>query len=345
MQITSRSWGVTSQGGAVTCYTMENAGGMRLSVLDYGCIITQLWVRDRHGQLTDVALGYDDLASYETDCANFGAVVGRYANRIKGAAFDLNGQTFHLCANDGANHLHGVLGHRLFKTCVGDNSLRFTYHSPDGEEGFPGAVDFAVTYSLDDNDVLRFHYEAVSSRDTVLNLTNHTYFNLAGHASGAVDDQLLQIAADSVLETADDVCPTGHILAVKGAMDFRRLCHIGQGFPMQCEQMELVGGYDHCYILRPEAVPQVLAYSPKTGISLQIATTQPAVQFYSGNFLDDGLCPGKGGCRYVRRGGFALETQHYPCAPNYPQFPATVVRAGERYQETTLWQFRTAEKL
>ena len=333
VRISSSPYGVTSDGKNVTCYTLTNSNGVQARFLDYGCILTHLILPDRNGKPTDVVLGYDDLASYEADTAFMGAFVGRYANRIKDAAFKLSGKEIRLSPNDGPNHLHGILSKKLFRGAVGDNCLRLTYTSPDGEDGFPGTVRFTVIYSLDDNNVLTMRYEAVSDANTVLNLTNHSYFNLAGHRSGRVDGQLLQITADTFLETADDACPTGHFLPAEGAMDFRCLRPIG-GEPA-CEQMELVGGYDHCFVLRPGAAPAAIAYSPQTGISLTVVTTQPGLQLYTGNDLEDILIPGKDGVRYQRRGGFAMETQHFPCSPNYPQFPTTVIRAGERYCETT----------
>ena len=342
MQISSRPYGVTADGRPVTCYTLTNQNGMQARFLDYGCILTHLIVPDRSGKPTDVVLGYDDLASYEADTAYFGALVGRCANRIKGASFTLNGRTYRLEANDGPNHLHGVLSKRLFRAAVEEDGLRFTYVSPDGEDGLPGTVRVNAVCALDDNNVLSLRYEAVSDADTVLNLTNHSYFNLAGHRSGRIDNQLLQIAADEYLESADDTCPTGHILPVQGTMDFRRLRPIG-GEPA-CEQMELVGGYDHCFVLRKNAAPAALAYCPATGIALTVATTQPGLQLYTGNFLEDNPLPGKGGVRYHQRGGFALETQHYPCSPNFPAFPSVVLRAGEMYRETTFFQLQVWER-
>lgn len=344
MHTSSYRFGTTSDGLAVNAYVLTNDNGICATILDYGCILQKWQVPDRNGKIVDIVLGYDELQSYETDTATFGAFVGRYANRIKDSAFTLNGKQYRMTPNDGTNHLHGVLSKRVFSATVQGGSVVFRYHSPDGDEGLPGAVDFAVTVSLDNNDVLTMRSSATPTADTVLNLTNHSYFNLSGHGSGRVDNQLLQIAADTFLETADDTCPTGQILSVEGTpMDFRKLRHIGQGFPTAYEQMELVGGYDHCYILRPEAAPAALAYSPATGIALQIATTEPAVQFYSGNYLGDGTAIGKGGIRYQQRDGFCLETQHYPCSPNFPEFPTTVVKAGETYETATFWQVETLE--
>ena len=345
MQISTQYYGTTSDGQKVTRYTMRSRAGVTVSCLDYGCIITNIWVNDREGKETDIVLGYDDLASYEEDTKFFGACVGRVANRIKDSRFTLNGQEYRLKPNNGMNHLHGVFHKKVFTASVAGSSLRFFYRSPDGEDGFPGNVDLIVTYTLDDNGVFAMQYEAISDADTLINITNHSYFNLSGHQSGRVDDQLVQIMADKFLETSDDACPTGVILPVDGTpMDFRTMRHIGQGFPIRYEQLELVEGYDHCYCLRPNAAPAVLAHSPSTGITVSLMTTQPGMQFYSGNHLSDGM-HGKGGARYGQRWGFCLETEHYPCSSSYPDFPSTVLHPGEKYEQTTLLQFQTLEKL
>jgi aldose 1-epimerase len=344
MQIYSKAYGVTTDGEAVTQYVMQSDAGVEVRVLNYGCIITHLFVPDRTGAKRDIVLGYDDLHSYELDGTGFGAFIGRYANRIKGSAFTLDGQEYRLTPNDGNNHLHGVFAKRVFSCTVSGNHLQFFYSSPDGEDGFPGMLDVSVIYTLDDAGVFSLSYDAACDAPTVLNLTNHSYFNLSGHNSGPVNEQLLQIAADEFLEAADDICPTGHALSVERTpFDFRTLQRIGQGFPVASEQMEVVGGYDHCFLLRPDAAPAVLAYSPESGIAMELVTTQPAVQFYSGNFLDDNPLPGKGGILYAHQDGFALETQHYPCSPNYPEFPTTVLRPGEDYHETTLLKFFVAK--
>ncbi len=345
MRIFAAPFGVTSNGHRVTRYTMVNQNGVKVSVLDMGCTITELWVPDRSGTPVDIVLGFDTAEGYERTEGYFGALVGRVAGRIKDGRFTVGGKKYTLTPNDGVNHLHGVLHRRMFTTCVSDDALHFHYVSPDGEEGMPGEVTVRVTYALDDNNVLTMKYEAQTTCDTILNLTNHSYFNLAGHGSGSVDTQLLQISADTFCETADDCCPTGAYLPVEGTpMDFRTLRHIGQGFPMHDEQMELVGGYDHNYCLRPDSAPAALAYDPTTGIAISIVTTQPGLQLYSGNGLD-GSAVGKGGVHYGKRSGFCLETQHYPCAPSYPHFPSIEVKAGERYEETTLLQLQTLETL
>ena len=342
MRISSRIFGVTAQGETVTEFTLTNRGGVCAKILDYGAILRQLWVPDRSGGSVDIVLGYDDLSSYEKDHSTcMGAVVGRVAGRIKGAAFTLHGSTYRLEANDGANHLHGCFPHRVWAATVTGDGLRLRYHSPDGEEGFPGTVDVQLCFTLDDNNVLSMKYEAASDADTIFNLTSHSYYNLNGHDSGCADDHLLQIASDSFLEMADDSCPTGQILPTAGSMmDFTRLQRIGRGFPVACEQMELVGGYDHYFILRPEAAPAAMLYAPKTGIAMTIATTEPGVLFYSGNYLEENPLPGKGGTRYVGRGGIALETQQYPGAAAHPEFPSILLRRGHKREGTTLWQFQ-----
>lgn len=345
MRIYTTPFGLTGAGERVTRYTMENRNGVKVAVIDYGCAITELWVPDKHGKPVDIVLGFDTVAGYEKNEGYLGAFVGRVAGRIKESRFTVGSHTYTLTPNDGLNHLHGTLHQRVFRGQVSADALHLRYVSPDGEEGMPGEVEICVTYGLDDNNVFTMKYQARATRDTILNFTNHSYFNLAGHSSGAVDDQLLQISADTFCETADDNCPTGALLPVEGTpMDFRTMRHIGQGFPLHYEQMELVGGYDHNYCLRPGAAPAALAYAPSTGIALSIVTTQPGLQFYSGNGLDDS-CLGKGGVHYGKRSGFCLETQHYPCAPSYRHFPSIAVKAGEQYEETTLLQLQTLETL
>lgn len=345
MRITSSAYGVTGDGKTVDRYTLVNSRGVSVNVITYGAAITSLLVPDRTGKSVDVVLGFDGLSGYEQDDAYMGVCVGRVANRLKDMHFTLGGRECTLEANEGLSHLHGVFGKRVWDAQVHGGTLRMSYRSADGEDGFPGNLDVAVTYALDENNVFTMKYEAISDADTLVNLTNHSYFNLSGHNSGTVDDQLLQIAAEEYLETADDACPTGVILPVEGTpMDFRKLRHIGQGFPIHFEQMELVGGYDHCYCLRNGAAPAVLAYSPRTGIAMHLVTTQPGVQFYTGNYLS-GTAAGKGGTHYNRRAGFCLETQHYPCATSYPSFPSIVLPRGQEYHQTTLLQFQTLESL
>ena len=324
-------------------YTIRNASGMEVSITDFGGRIVSLLAPDRDGNFRDVVLGFDNLEDYypERNQTDFGASIGRYANRIKNSRFTLNGKEYILEPNDGPNHLHGVLSRRIFDAEVSGDELRFSYTNPDGEDDLPGEVRITVTYSLNDDNELTMRYEASSDQDTIINLTNHSYFNLAGHDSGSIDDQLLMISADSFLETSGDCCPTGRVLPAEGVMDFRALCRIGDGFSEPCRQMDLVGGYDHCYVLRGDDGTNAQAYCPGTGILLSVSTTQPSLQFYSGNYLDQISSPGKNCAKYTRRSGFALETQHYPCSPNFPEFPTTVLRAGEVYREHTTLAIHT----
>lgn len=347
MVITSHPYGVTAQGEAVNQYTITNRRGVSVSLIEYGAIITNFAVPDKNGVPVDIVLGYDTLTEYEKDSFSMGAFIGRYAGNIKNDRFSLGGKEYVLHSDDSHSYLHGTMQKRVFRASVQGGGVRFSYHSPEGDEGFPGAVHMAVHYELDDNNVFSIRYEAHTDADTILNFTNHTFFNLAGHDSGKVDDHLLQIAADAFLETADDGCPTGQIIPVAGTpLDFTKLHRIAQGYPIRCEQMELVGGYDHCYCLREGAAPAVLAYSPVSGIALEVVTTQPGLQFYSGDYLGEGgATSGKRSARYHRRAGFALETQHYPDSPHFPEFPTTVVKKGETYQETTLWQVQTSQEV
>ena len=341
MKITSRWYGVTRDGQAVTEYTFQNRQ-MSVSVLNYGGIIRRILVPDREGRLTDVVLGYDSLAGYEGNGAHFGALVGRYANRIENAAFELNGKRYTLAKNSGAHHLHGPFSHMALSARISGGGLCLRGFSPAAQEGFPGDLTFSVTYTLSDDNVLGMVYDAETTEDTVLNLTNHSYFNLSGHASGKVFAQELQLSASRFLENNDTTCPTGEILSVaQTPFDFRRLAPIGQGFPIRDEQMEFAGGYDHCYILDEDAEIAAIAHSPRTGITLEVVTTQPGVQLYTGNFLGDDPTPGKEGCLYRPQGAFCLETQHFPCSPSHPEFPSTVLRRGEHYHEATLLKFLT----
>ena len=342
--ITSAAFGVTRDGRAVTCYIMKNDAGMTVSALDYGCTLQSIVVPDRDGNPADIVLGYDDLAGYEAGTCWFGAFVGRYANRIKNAAFSLNGRTYTLPANDGQNHLHGTFDHRVFSAAAENGTLVLRYTSPDGEEGFPGRLEVTVTYMLTENSTLVVDYRAVTDADTVVNLTNHSYFNLDGQTGGDVLGQTLQLAASRFTEGNEETIPTGRILPVEGtALDFRTEKTIGRDIDSGDEQLVMCSGYDQNFILDREGPGLAYggtAFSAKTGIGMSFYTTQPAVQLYSGNFVaGDGAACGKCGLRYPKRGGFCLETQHYPCSPNFPDFPSTVLRPGETYHETTKYRF------
>ena len=340
-KITKEPFGRTADGRAVTRYTMKNGAGMCVRVLDYGCTIQSVIVPDRGGAPVDVVLGYDDLEGYERGSSWFGAFVGRYANRILGAAFTLDGRAYTLTKNDGENHLHGTFARRVFDAAAEDGALTLRYLSPDGEEGYPGALRVTVIYTLTEDNTLGMEYRAVTDAPTVLNLTNHSYFNLAGEGSGDILDQRLRLNASRFTETGKGTVPTGRILSVDGtALDFREEKPLGRDIDADEPQMRLCGGYDHNFIADPGVTLCGEAYSPATGITMAFSTTQPGVQLYSGNgvHLDEAPC-GKNGVRYPKRAGFCLESQHWPCSPAYPDFPTTVLRPGEELRESTSYRF------
>ncbi len=341
MKITSKYFGTTQDGHIVTEYTLWSPQ-VRVSVLDYGAVIRSILVPDRNGNPVDIVLGYDDLASYEDNHCSFGALVGRFAGRIRASRFCLGADEICLTPNDGRNHLHGPFAHKLLQATVSGGALILSGESPAEEEGYPGDLRFSVTYTLSDDGVLGMVYDAESTEDTVVNLTNHSYFNLNGHDSGSVLKQALQLGSSRFLENDDELCPTGEILAVEHTpFDFRQLTPIAQGFPLRSEQMEFAGGYDHCFLLDEDAPIAAIAHSSETGIAMELVTTQPAVVFYSGNFLEDHPLRGKGGCTYSAQHGFCLETQHTPDSPNLEEMVSPVLKAGEHYHEATLLKFIT----
>jgi len=341
-QITSAPFGVTKSGEAVTCWTLRNAAGMEVRILSYGCTVQSILVPDAHGKQIDVALGYDDIAGYEAGSCFFGAFIGRYANRIKGAAFELDGKRYTLSKNDGENHLHGIYCQQVFDGSVEEDALVFRRVSPDGEEGFPGTLTFEVRYRLAEDNTLEMTYVAVTDAPTVLNFTNHTYFNLNG--GGDILGHWLTIRADHFSEGDAQTLPTGRILRVMGTpMDFRSGRVIGEDIGGDWDQIQNCRGYDHSFVIRGDAGElrrMAAARGDVSGIRMEASTTQPAMQLYTGNYVDMDTAPhGKGGVRYPRYGGFCLESQHYPCSPNFPDFPTTVLRPGEEYRETTTYRF------
>lgn len=338
--ITPRHFGTTAAGEAVTLYTMRNSGGMSVGVLDYGCTVQSVLVRSPGGGMLDVVLGYDDVAGYENGTCFFGAFVGRYANRIKGSAFDLGGKHYEIPANEGKNHLHGVLMKTVFTAAEDNGILVLKYLSPDGEEGFPGNLDITVKYSLTEENELVMEYTAITDADTVVNFTNHSYFNLNGCDGGDVLGHTLRLEADKFTEGDPETIPTGRILPVRGTpMDFTGGKTVGQDIGADYEQLKLCRGYDHNFIFRSEdGVMKCVAVlkGNQSGITMECSTTQPAVQLYTGNFVDD---TGKGGVQYGQYSALCLETQHYPCSPNFPEFPSTVLRPGEEYSQRTVYKF------
>lgn len=333
-------FGVSKLGETVYRYILENDHGMRAQVINYACAIQSIFVPDKNGRLTDVVLGYDSLAEYETGDCFFGAFVGRYANRIKRAQFELNGQTYVLPKNDGFNHLHGTYAKRVFPAEIVEDRLIFHGVSPDGEEGFPGTLTFDVTYRLTDADELIIDYQAESDADTVVNFTNHSYFNLNGNDGSTILSHTLKLNADFFTEGDRETLPTGVIMPVDGTpMDFRMGKKIGETVEDSSDQIRMCQGIDHNFALMDNA-PIKLAgvlQSDTTGITMRCYTTQPGIQIYTGNFLKDE--PGKYGVHYPQYGAVCLETQHYPCSPNYPQFPSTLLKAGDKYTHQTIYQF------
>ena len=323
-------------------------GTVSCSIITYGGALRALTVPDRAGKPVDVVLGLDTLEGYLNQNKCFGALVGRYANRIAGASFDLNGVRYSLSANHGPNHLHGGTAGFQKKLWtvedLSDHSVTLSLHSPDGEEGYPGNLRVRVTYTLR-RGALEIAYFAQTDRDTLCNLTNHAYFNLSGHAGGPVTGQYIRLAAERYTPIAAGSIPTGELAPVAGTpMDFRTARPIGGRIDEPFEQLTMARGYDHNWVidgwdgtLRPAAA----AWSPDTGILMTVETTLPGVQFYSGNALNG--CPaGKGGASYAGRGGFCLETQFFPDTPHHPNFPSAVLAAGAEYHSKTVYRFGVA---
>jgi aldose 1-epimerase len=337
----------SAHGAPVELYTLS-AGGSEARIATYGGAVVSLRVPDRSGQLVDVVLGFDTLEPYLAHRDFFGALIGRFGNRIAHGRFSLDGREHTLACNNGPNHLHG--GPRGFDKLVWQarpaaqgSALELRHRSPDGEEGYPGNLDVTVVYTLDAQGALRIDYHATTDAPTVVNLTNHSYFNLAGQ--GSILDHELQIDAAHYLPTDAGAIPLGELRPVEHTpFDFRAPKPIGRDIQAPDEQLRLAsGGYDHCYVLDRPASGLALAarvYSPASGIAMDVLTTQPGIQFYSGNFLDGSLV-GKGGLRYQRHAALCLETQHFPDSPNQPQFPSTVLRPGEEHRHTTVYRFST----
>lgn len=336
-------FGTLPDGRQVSVFTLANAGGMSVKILDFGGIITEIHVPDRVGKFADVALGFDTLVPYLGDSPYFGALIGRYGNRIAAGRFSLEGQDYQLPVNNGRNHLHGGtpgFDRVLWQARIEGDELVLAYRSVDGEQGYPGTLDATVRYRLtEDNEiVVRFH--AVSDRATPVNLTQHSYFNLAG--GGSILDHRITIDADAFVPIDADLIPFGRLAPVTGTpFDFRSARAIGERIAEDDEQLRHGGGYDHCFALN-KPVEKAMARAarvldPGSGRVLELFTREPGVQFYSGNFLDGSL-QGKGRA-YAYRGGFCLEPQHFPDSPNQPAFPNTILRPGEVYETESRFRF------
>jgi aldose 1-epimerase len=344
-------FGKMADGKAVERFTLTNANGVVLQAINYGGIITSLRVPDRNGRLDDIVLGFDNLDGYLKDHPFFGAIIGRYGNRIAKGAFTLEGKTYKLATNNGVNHLHG--GNKGFdkvlwaaEPVAGRNAIAFTRTSPDGEEGYPGNLRVRVTYTLTDANELIVDYSATTDKATPVNLTQHSYFNLAGQASGDILGHQLMINADRYTPVDDSLIPTGELAPVAGTpFDFRKSTAIGERINQKDAQLTNGKGYDHNWVLNRKGDGRQLAarvVEPKTGRTLEITTTEPGIQFYSGNFLD-GTLTGKAGAVYKHRTGFCLETQHYPDSPNQPKFPSTILKPGAEYKTSTVFTFGVAK--
>jgi aldose 1-epimerase len=332
-------------------YTIKNKNGIVMQVTNYGAKIVTLFVPDKEGNFKDIVFGYDNIKDYLNGDKYFGAVVGRYANRIAGGKFVLDGTEYHIPTNDGGkNALHGgdsgfddaVWTGEVLQTANGE-AVKLVLDSPDGDQGFPGNLHVEVLYTLTDKNELIVNYSAVTDKPTVVNLSQHSYFNLHGQDSGPILNQELVINADYFTPVDSALIPTGEIRPVEGtAFDFRKPHLIGERIADGEEQLVLGGGYDHNFILNKEKAGELTfaasAYDTLSGRFLEVYTTQPAIQFYTGNFLN-GSQTGKGGVVYNYRSGFCLETQHYPDSPNHPDFPSTVLRPGEEYKQQTIFRF------
>jgi aldose 1-epimerase len=348
MKITRQLFGRTPDGISVDLFTLVNESGMEAKITNYGAIVVSLKVKGRDGQADDVVLGYDTLQEYIDNNPYFGAIVGRYGNRINRGQFSLDGVDYSLAINDGENHLHG--GVRGFDKVVWDaepiNSeepaLKLSYLSRDDEEGYPGNLKVTVTYTLTRDNGLKIEYHALTDRATVLNLTHHSYFNLSGAGEETILDHILWINADKTTPVVKGLIPTGEFSDVTGTpFDFRKPTPIGKRIDEDDPQLALGPGYDHNWVLNGwdgSLKPAVTLYDPRSGRFMEVLTTEPGMQFYSGNFLD-GTVLGKGGKVYSFRSALCLEADHFPDSPNQPGFPSVVLRPGETYTQTTIYRF------
>ena len=353
-------------GGGVQIYTLKNANGMEIQVTPYGATLVSVKVPDRSGNLADVVLGFDSLDGYTQTPAPpyFGATIGRYGNRIAAGKFTLDGKTYSLAINNGKNSLHG--GNRGFDKVIWTNdadvyaasetslpsnpadseqSISLSYLSKDGEEGYPGNLNVAVTYTLTGRNEIKIHYTATTDQDTVFNPTNHSYFNLAGHDSGDILGHVVTINADQYTPVDAGLIPIGELRKVAGTpFDFRTPHTVGERINAPDEQLKLGGGYDHNWVLNRTTGLEFAARvtDPKSGRMVECFTTEPGLQFYTSNFLD-GTFHGKGGKPYNYRAALTLETQHYPDSPNHPSFPTTVLKPGDHFDSTTVFRFSTTQ--
>ncbi len=337
-----KDFGETTKGEA-SLYELENQNGMQVWVTDFGATLVSILVPDRNGDLVDVTCGYTDAAAYEDGDMAFGATVGRVSNRIKGASFTLNGKSYNLTANEYGNCLHGgrdLTFKRMWETVEADEEhVTFLLHSPDGDQGFPGAVDLTVTYTLTEDNALEIHYHGVPTEDTILNFTNHSYFNLSGEDSGTVLEQEAWIDAQDYTEADEENIPTGVLTSVDGTpMDFREWKRIGEDIDADYEPLKIMNGYDHNFALNDTGMREVAGMrSGQTGIFMEVYTDLPGLQFFTANSAGEG--PGKSGEPYPLHCGACFETQYFPDAIHHEEFLSPVVAAGAPYDTTTVYRF------
>jgi aldose 1-epimerase len=347
--VTHKPFGKTAEGAAVELYTLSNAKGMEAGIMTYGGAVVSLTAPDRAGKFGDVLLGLDAVEGYQKQTAFLGALIGRYGNRIGHGSFTLGGKKYALPKNDGDNTLHGgpqgfdkrIWNAAEVKSAEGP-ALEMTYVSKDGEEGFPGTLNVKVIYTLTDNNELKIDYTATTDKETVVNLTNHSYFNLAGAGVGDILNHQVTILADRFTPVDSGLIPTGELRAVSGTpFDFTKATAIGARIGQTDQQLQFGKGYDHNWVLNNSNGSMAKAaevYEQGSGRVMEVLTTEPGLQFYTGNFLD-GTIKGKGGKTYGHRSGFCMETQHFPDSPNKPAFPSTTLQPGQTYHTTTVYRF------
>ena len=351
-RLSSYSFGTLSDGREVNAFVLKNARGMSVQILDLGGVIASIKVPDSSGNFADVTTGFDYPQPYLDGAGYMGAIVGRYANRISGGKFSIDGIDYSLAKNNGDNAIHGGLvgfDKKIwdveFLVSLHDSKLKLSTFSPDGEEGYPGRVEVSVTYTLNDQNQLTIDYSATSDKATIINLTNHAYFNLDGHQAGSILEQEVMLNANHFTPIDESSIPTGVILDVAGTpLDFRQRKAIGLDIESEDRQMTFGSGYDHNFVINhsePGSVSLAAeVYSPNSGRVMKVYTDQPGVQFYTGNFLN-GKLVGKEGAVYGRRSAFCLETQHFPDSPNKPMFPSTILQPGDQFASRTIFEFLT----
>lgn len=346
MSITKKEYGTAKTGETVYSYTLDNGIGLSAEIITYGGIVTNLYTLDKDENKVDVVLGRNSLEEYFNNDGYLGALIGRHANRIAGSKFELNEETFTLNPNEGENNLHGGIegfDKKVWNAEEGGTdsnpSLILSLHSPDGDEGFPGNLDVTVTYTVTDGNVLKIEYRAVSDRDTVVNLTNHSYFNLAGYDSGTIDNQLLRINSSFYTPNDESCMPTGEVLSVTDTpFDFRKEKPIGEGFTSGHKQIEMFGGYDHNFVIDGHGMRfAARARCKENGVAMMVYTNLPSMQLYTSNGLSEGTY--KNGAKGGLHAAFCLETQCFPNAMKYPHYPNPILKAGEEYNAVTEFMF------